>query len=133
MSDHQADYPIAGMCRLLGVSPSGYYAWMNLYSMRSVINGGPHGSPVSILVGDFIQAADTVDDSRRPSQQNRNEARYRAENKGRRSCLRHHLRKLLCDRYNVHVSGGCEVERLVLLLVGVLRALWVTHAAASQV
>jgi hypothetical protein len=28
VSDHQADYPVATMCRVLGVSSSGYHAWV---------------------------------------------------------------------------------------------------------
>jgi len=28
VSDRQADYPIATMCRVLGVSSSGYHAWV---------------------------------------------------------------------------------------------------------
>jgi putative transposase len=34
VSDHQADYPIATMCRLLGVSPSGYHAWVKRQPSR---------------------------------------------------------------------------------------------------
>src|SRR5262252_8204985 len=62
--------------------------------------------PRRILVSDFIQGADAVDDSRHPSEQDRDEARHRAENKGWRRCLRHHLRELLCVRcYKVHIEG----------------------------
>ena len=29
MSAHQAEFPVRTMCRVLGLSPSGYYAWLN--------------------------------------------------------------------------------------------------------
>ncbi len=28
MRDHQADFPVTTLCRVLGISPSGFYAWM---------------------------------------------------------------------------------------------------------
>jgi len=34
VSDHQADYPITTMCRLLGVSSSGYHAWVKRQPSR---------------------------------------------------------------------------------------------------
>jgi hypothetical protein len=36
VSDHQADYPIATMCRLLGVSSSGYHAWVKAAAVAAL-------------------------------------------------------------------------------------------------
>ena len=40
MSAHQAVYPIATMCRVLGVSPSGYYAWTKRSPSRRAASDG---------------------------------------------------------------------------------------------
>ena len=56
MNAYQATYPIATMCRLLGVSPAGYYAWRNrplparsrsdaaLLQRIRTIHAGSHGT-----------------------------------------------------------------------------------------
>jgi hypothetical protein len=36
VSENRARYPIAVMCRVLGVSPSGYYAWVKRPATRHV-------------------------------------------------------------------------------------------------
>ena len=43
MKANQASYPVRRMCGLLGVSPSGYYAWLN--------HGPPSGSGRTGLCG----------------------------------------------------------------------------------
>ena len=40
MSDHQARYPIVAMCRLLGVSSSGYHAWVKRQPSRRAATDG---------------------------------------------------------------------------------------------
>jgi len=62
-------------------------------------------SPSGITLGDYIQGADAVDDTCQLSLQDRDEAGDRAENKGRRRCLRHHLGELaFIGNYVEHVG-----------------------------
>ena len=62
--------------------------------------------PSRIIGGNFIQVANAVHDIRHPAEQDRDEGGHRAENEGRRRCLRHHLRKLTNIRNKVHASAA---------------------------
>ena len=50
MSDHQASYPIVTMCKLLGVSFSGYYAWVKRRPSRRLETD-------AALIGEMIRVA----------------------------------------------------------------------------
>src|SRR5215471_10749502 len=58
-----------------------------------------------IVVGDFIQTADAVDDGRHPTEQDRDEARHRAQHEGWCCRLRHNPRDLLCVRREIHMGA----------------------------
>jgi hypothetical protein len=79
-----------------------FKSWAAPPQARNIrLEEGPDG----IAVGDFIQAADAVDDICQPAQQDRDEAGNRAESEGRCRCLHHHLRELTCVRHKVHMSA----------------------------
>jgi putative transposase len=50
VSDHQASYPIVTMCKLLGVSSSGYYAWVKRRPSR-------RSETDAALIAEIIRAA----------------------------------------------------------------------------
>ena len=78
--------------------------------------------PSVVVISDFMQAANTIDDACHPSEQGRDEGGDRAEDEGRRRCFRHHPRELSCVWNLVHTRRSLVRVAAVVRQCGVTRS-----------